>query len=302
MSYFAIIKKILAGIALVVCVIFPMATFAQGPAPTPINYVPLVDLPGTATSDAKGATVELATYLPGIFRLSIAVAGALAVIMIVVGGVQYLSTDAISGKSEGKERIQNALVGLLLAIGSFVILNTINPATVSFNLSIKRPDPTTPTAPTTPTTPSRTSTCPSRTGALVPCSCPTCSVLAGSNLPLKPGQGDQLDSGLIESLKKLNEELKKENIIWWISEAWPPKAKHQNDCHRNGTCLDANIRSRVTSTTIKKFIDLAKAQGLRPQYEVATRSEYNRLKNAGVPTDNLRQVSEITAPHFSVYK
>ena len=153
MSYFATIKKILAGIALVVCVIFPMATFAQGSAPTPINYVPLVDLPGTATSDAKGATVELATYLPGIFRLSIGIAGVLAVIMIVYGGVEYLSTDAISGKSEGKERIQNALVGLLLAIGSFVILNTINPATVEFNLNLQRPAPATPPQTGGPATP-----------------------------------------------------------------------------------------------------------------------------------------------------
>jgi hypothetical protein len=156
MSYFTTIKKILAGMALVVCVIFPMGVFAQ--APTPINYVPLVDLPGTATSGAKGSPVELATYLPGIFRLSIGAAGVLAVIMIVLGGVQYLSTDAISGKSEGKERIQNALVGLLLAIGSFVILNTINPATVQFNLNLQRPAPTAPTAPTTPANPTTPNT------------------------------------------------------------------------------------------------------------------------------------------------
>lgn len=303
MNYFETIKKILAGIALLLCVVLPMATFAQDSAPTPINYVPLVDLPGTGTSNAPGATVELSTYLPGIFKLSIAIAGALAVIMIVYGGVEYLSTDAISGKSEGKEKITNALIGLLLAIGSFIILNTINPATVEFDLTIKRPAALTPSQGNgTPPSGDTSNTCIGKTGSQVSCSCPTCSMLAGSNLPLKPGQGNQLDSGLIESLKKLNTELEKESIIWQITEVWKPTVSHQNDCHRNGTCIDANIRSQVNATTIKKFITLAKAQGLRPVYEVKTWTKYNELINAGVPVENLARVTAITAAHFSVYK
>jgi len=38
-----------------------------------------------------------------------------------------MSTDAYSGKSEGKKKITNALLGLLLAGLSWVILYTINP-------------------------------------------------------------------------------------------------------------------------------------------------------------------------------
>ena len=44
-----------------------------------------------------------------------------------VGAIQYMTTDAISGKEEGKERITKALLGLLLAVGAWLILSTINP-------------------------------------------------------------------------------------------------------------------------------------------------------------------------------
>lgn len=94
------------------------------------NYVPLAPLPNTTS----GSTTNLAIYAKGIFALLIGVASVLAVIMIVIGGVQYMSTDAISGKSEGKEKITQALYGLLLAMACWLILYTINPNLLNFNI------------------------------------------------------------------------------------------------------------------------------------------------------------------------
>ena len=74
-------------------------------------------------------------YIEGIFTLIIAVAVGLAVLMIIFGGIKYMSTDAIGGKSDAKSTIQNALWGLLLAISAWLILNTINPDLVNFNLN-----------------------------------------------------------------------------------------------------------------------------------------------------------------------
>jgi len=129
----------------------PLLGFAQT-----ASYVPLEPLPGTVTGPLcdpnnpfitdpnnpantipnPNCTTNISTYIPSLFVLLIALAGGLAVIMIVVGGIQYLSTDAVSGKSEGKERITNALVGLLLAIAAYIILNTVNPQILQFNLKI----------------------------------------------------------------------------------------------------------------------------------------------------------------------
>lgn len=128
--------------SIVIFIIFAAPAFAA----TPTGYVPLAPLPNTTVQD--GST-DLATYLPNIFKLLIAIAGGLAALVMIIGGVQYLSTDAISGKEDGKERMTNALVGLILAIASWLILNTINPGTLTFNLSLQRiPAPATTTSPT----------------------------------------------------------------------------------------------------------------------------------------------------------
>ncbi|MBU6430849.1 MAG: hypothetical protein KGJ58_01015 [Patescibacteria group bacterium] len=95
------------------------------------SYTPLASLPGTTNSNGN---VTIDTYIPGIFNLAIGIAGVLAVLMIIIGGVEYMTTDAIGGKEEGKERISNALKGLLLVLVSWILLYTINPKLTVFDL------------------------------------------------------------------------------------------------------------------------------------------------------------------------
>jgi hypothetical protein len=102
-----------------------------------IKYVPLA--PITGTFDSADKTTNLGTYLVGIFRVGVAVAGVLAFLMIVWGGFTYLSTDAITGKEEGKERITRAIGGLVLALASYIILNTIDTSLVKLNLDFGIP-------------------------------------------------------------------------------------------------------------------------------------------------------------------
>lgn len=98
------------------------------------GYTPLTVLPGTTNSEGQ---VTIDSYIPGIFNLTIGIAGVLAVLMILIGGVEYITTDAIQGKSEGKARIQNALWGLVLVLVSWILLRTINPKLTEFDLTIK---------------------------------------------------------------------------------------------------------------------------------------------------------------------
>ncbi len=67
-------------------------------------------------------------YLNIIFKVAIGLCAALAVIMIVVGGIQYMGNESVFGKTEAKSRIFSAILGLFIALGAFAILNTINPA------------------------------------------------------------------------------------------------------------------------------------------------------------------------------
>lgn len=98
------------------------------------DYVPLAPIPGTVPNCAKPPCgTNLSVYLIGSFKVGIALAGILAFLMIVLGGFEYLSTDAITGKEEGKARIERAIGGLILALTSYIILYTIDPTLVSMN-------------------------------------------------------------------------------------------------------------------------------------------------------------------------
>jgi len=98
-----------------------------------LAYTPLVsDFP----IKASGAG-NLANYINTIVIFAIGIAGILAVIMIIIGGVQYVSTDSWSGKDDGKKRIQAALGGLILALSCFLILNTIDPNLTNLTFDIK---------------------------------------------------------------------------------------------------------------------------------------------------------------------
>jgi hypothetical protein len=85
------------------------------------------------TSNASEAD-KLGTFLGQAFQFGLALAAALAVIMIVWGGVKMMTTDSYSSKSEGKEIISNAIWGLLLALASWLILYIINPDILNFKL------------------------------------------------------------------------------------------------------------------------------------------------------------------------
>ncbi len=100
------------------------------------QYTPLVQLPGIDTATAN----NLPRYLEAMFKLAIGLSALFAVVIIVLGGIQYMTSETLGGKSEGKDRIKQALSGLLLAIASYLILYTINPDTLRFNFNITPPN------------------------------------------------------------------------------------------------------------------------------------------------------------------
>ena len=74
-----------------------------------------------------GDDSALGKYISLIIKLVIGISAVLAVVMIVMGGIEYMGSELISSKEAGKERIQNAILGLLIAMSAYALLNTINP-------------------------------------------------------------------------------------------------------------------------------------------------------------------------------
>lgn len=69
----------------------------------------------------------LGRYLNLMIKIFLGVSAVLAMVMIMAGGLEYMTSELISSKEHGKERISNAIFGLLLAFGAYLILYTINP-------------------------------------------------------------------------------------------------------------------------------------------------------------------------------
>ncbi|KKR43169.1 MAG: hypothetical protein UU10_C0026G0003 [Parcubacteria group bacterium GW2011_GWF1_40_6] len=78
------------------------------------------------TFDPTGEN-KIGGYLNVMIRIFIGICAVLAVIMIVVGGIEYMTSELISNKENGKHRITGAIFGLVLALGAWTLLNTINP-------------------------------------------------------------------------------------------------------------------------------------------------------------------------------
>lgn len=97
----------------------------------------------TAAGDAETAVsfggqtrfTNIGTFISFIYRYGVIVAGVLAVIMMIVAGGQWiLSAGSPERISSAKKRIAGASVGVLIAVLSYVILNTINPYLVNLRL------------------------------------------------------------------------------------------------------------------------------------------------------------------------
>lgn len=94
-------------------------------------YTLLQPLPSASKPLSQDVTIE--EYLTWAFRFALALAGFLAVMMIVIGGVEYIISGANEKmRGEAHSRITNAIYGLVLALVSYLVLYTINPNLVDF--------------------------------------------------------------------------------------------------------------------------------------------------------------------------
>lgn len=78
---------------------------------------------------------SIGSLINGIFKIAIIVGAMLAVLRLVYAGFLYMGTDLFDRKSAAKEAIQNAIIGLLLLVTTYIILNQINPDLLKLNIT-----------------------------------------------------------------------------------------------------------------------------------------------------------------------
>jgi hypothetical protein len=86
------------------------------------GYTVKVEFPGQS-----GPISGPGTYIKTLYQFAVGLGALLALVMIAIGAVQYTVSEAIPVKSDAKDRILKAILGLVLLISSALILTFLNP-------------------------------------------------------------------------------------------------------------------------------------------------------------------------------
>ncbi|MBI2984266.1 MAG: peptidoglycan DD-metalloendopeptidase family protein [Candidatus Kerfeldbacteria bacterium] len=101
------------------------------PEPKAIDFKPEVPLPTFAGGPISAAT--FAEYIRAVFVAFVWIVGILAVVMVVYGGVKWVAAAGNPGRiTDARETVNSAIIGLIIALVSVVLLNLISPRLTQF--------------------------------------------------------------------------------------------------------------------------------------------------------------------------
>jgi len=103
-----------------------------------VNYP---DIPGIDTPDTSGTPLSI--FFNYAYSFAIFIGGALAFILLILAGIKYITSKGSPDKlTDARQQITASIIGLTIILGSYMILNTINPQLVELNfpsISINTP-------------------------------------------------------------------------------------------------------------------------------------------------------------------
>ncbi len=106
-------------------------------AGTESGYTLLADIPTIVPKDAS-VGITLVDYMKGLFVAVIGLAIVLAVVQLVIGGIEYVAAAAPSAKSDARNRIAGAIGGLLLILIAWILLQALNPKLLNVGLNLEK--------------------------------------------------------------------------------------------------------------------------------------------------------------------
>jgi len=128
--------------------LFSIPVEAAEPLQLQVKF-PCPDFPGApCPATPEKAAESPAAYIARLYQFALAIAGMLAFGMIIYGAIQYtVSAGNVAQQSDAKDRITQALWGVALLLGAYLILHTIDPQLVSLKdpsikfVKVKTPPP-----------------------------------------------------------------------------------------------------------------------------------------------------------------
>lgn len=83
---------------------------------------------GCAISHGKIRLYMVPFFITYLIQFLLSIAGIVAVLFVVLGGFKYVVGGLIEEKEQGKKYIQNALIGLVVALSAWLVVNFVQVA------------------------------------------------------------------------------------------------------------------------------------------------------------------------------
>lgn len=113
------------------CLLFLALAPKTGNAADDIEFTPQIQVGDYKFDSGDKSTGNIARYIREIYKYAIGIVGILAAVVLMVGGVLWIIAGGNStAVGEAKSWIGASLTGLVIALCSYLILATVNPALV----------------------------------------------------------------------------------------------------------------------------------------------------------------------------
>ena len=86
----------------------------------------------TASEVVQTVATKAGFDIGNILTWAIGIGAVMALVVIMWGGILWSTSEIAHKKAEAQEWIKGAIYGLLLLLGAYLILNTINPEILQF--------------------------------------------------------------------------------------------------------------------------------------------------------------------------
>ena len=120
------------------------------------GFTALAPIPGLTDQSATSVmnATTLANFFNNLYKYLIGLAAILAIVEIIWGGLEISTKDSVSKQSDGRERITQAIFGLVLVLSPVLVFSIINPNILNLSLNLPALDTLSAknSAPTTDTT------------------------------------------------------------------------------------------------------------------------------------------------------
>ena len=121
-------------IIFILCAFFIVGGFYASAEEEETEYAPFPYYELEVPIGSKYMVTDVADYIRTIYTFGVSIIGVVATVMIMFGGMKWLLAAGSQSKiGDAKEIIISAVVGLVLALTSYLLLNTINPKLVTMS-------------------------------------------------------------------------------------------------------------------------------------------------------------------------